>query len=201
MYQAPWDASGAPTLFLTRPGGLQVLDALPTGRVLADVPGNALVLLGPGANDSAVTVVAGPVEPESARISPDGRWVAYSAMELGRPEVFVRPLDGSSSRWQISRNGGDQPAWGRSGRELFFFSEDSIRVAALSPGVGFQSSEPRPLFRLENVSGFSGFDLLPGDSLLLLFANSSGARERIVVIANFLTELRTLTGSPRANAP
>jgi hypothetical protein len=201
VYQAPWDASGAPALFLSRPGGLEVLDALPNGRVLAQVPGNSLVLLNPGANDSAVTVVAGPVEPESARISPDGRWVAYSAMELGRPEVFVRPLDGSASRWQISRNGGDRPAWGRSGRELFFLSEDSIRVAALSTGAGFQASEPRPLFRLESDPGFAGLDVLPGDSLLLLFANRFGARDRIMVIANFLSELRTLAGSPGASAP
>jgi len=201
VYQAPWDASGTPALFLTRRGGLEVLDALASGRVLAQVSRNALVLLGPGPNDSAVTVVDGAVEPEAARISPDGRWVAYSAAELGRREVFVRPIDGSASRWQISRNGGDRPVWSRSGRELFFFADDSIRVAALGRGAGFQASESRPLFRLENFPGFSGFDVLPGDSLLVLFANSSGARERIMVTANFLTELRTLTGSPRKGAP
>jgi hypothetical protein len=127
--------------------------------------------------------------------------VAYSAIELGRREVFVRPLDGSASRWQISRNGGDRPAWSRSGRELFFFADDSILVAALGRGAGFQASEPRPLFRLENVPGFSGFDVLPGDSLFVIYANSSGSRERLMVIANFLSELRTLTGSPRTGAP
>ncbi len=201
VYQAPWDASGAPALFLTRPGGLEVLDALPSGRVLALVSGNSLVVLGPGANDSAVTLAAGAVQPESGRISPDGRWVTYSAIELGRREVFVRPTDGGASRWQISRNGGDRPFWSRSGRELFFFSDDSIRVAALSRGAGFQASEPRTLFRLVNDPGFAGFDVLPGDSLFVLYANSSGSRERIMVIANFLSELRTLTGSPRAVAP
>jgi hypothetical protein len=127
--------------------------------------------------------------------------VAYSAIELGRRELFVRPIDGSASRWQISRNGGDRPAWSRSGRELFFFSDDSIRVAGLGRGAGFHASEPRPLFRLENAPSFSGFDVLPGDSLFVLYANSSGSRERIMVIANFLSELRTLTGSPRADAP
>ena len=201
VYQAPWDGSGVPALFLTRPGGLDVLDALPSDRVLAQVSGKALVLLGPGANDSSVTVVDGAVEPDAARISPDGRWVAYSATELGRREVFVRPIDGSASRWQISRNGGDRPAWSHSGRELFFYSDDSIRVAALGRGAGFQASEPRPLFLLENFPGFAGFDVLPGDSLLVLYANSSGARERIMVVANFLSELRTLARSPRASTP
>jgi hypothetical protein len=84
---------------------------------------------------------------------------------------------------------------------LFFISEDSIRVAALSTGAGFQASEPRPLFRLESDPGFAGLDVLPGDSLLLLFANRFGARDRIMVIANFLSELRTMAGSPGASAP
>jgi hypothetical protein len=196
VHQAPWDASAAPSLFLSRPAGLRVLDALSDGRVLAQVPGNDLVLLRPGGNDSAVTVVAGASGPESARVSPDGRWVAYSALELGRREVFVRPLDGSSSRWRISRNGGGTPAWSRSGRELFFYSNDSIRVAALERGPGFQAGESRALFRIEYLPDFSGFEVLPGDSLFVLFANRNGERERILVAANFLTELRALTGAP-----
>jgi serine/threonine-protein kinase len=201
VYQVPWDASAAPAPFLTRPGGLEVLDALPDGRVLAKVPGNALVLLRPVGNDSGLTVVAGAAQPEWGRVSPDGRWLAYSGVELGRREVFVRPLDGSPNRWQVSRNGGDRPAWSRSGRELFFIFGDSIRVSTISRGAGFQASEPRALFRPEYFPGFSGFEALPGDSLFLTFANSAGSRERIMVVANFLTELRNLTGPSRIDVP
>jgi hypothetical protein len=74
-------------------------------------------------------------------------------------------------------------------------------VATISRGPGFQASEPTPLFRVENFPGFSGFEALPGDSLFLFFANRAGSRERIIVVANFLSELRTLAGSPRAVAP
>ena len=55
-----------------------------------------------------------------ARISPDGRWLAYVSDESGRPEVSVRSLAGPSRRIVVSVGGGDQPVWSHDGRELFF---------------------------------------------------------------------------------
>jgi Tol biopolymer transport system component len=55
-----------------------------------------------------------------ARISPDGRWLAYVSDESGRPEVSVRSLVGPARRFIVSSGGGDQPVWRRDGAELFF---------------------------------------------------------------------------------
>ena len=55
-----------------------------------------------------------------ARISPDGRWLAYVSDESGRPEVSVRSLAGPSRRFVVSSGGGDQPVWSHDGGELFF---------------------------------------------------------------------------------
>ena len=55
-----------------------------------------------------------------ARISPDGRWLAYVSDESGRAEVSVRSLVGPARRFVISSGGGDQPVWRRDGAELFF---------------------------------------------------------------------------------
>jgi hypothetical protein len=55
-----------------------------------------------------------------ARISHDGRWVAYVSDESGRPEVSVRSIIGPPPRIVISSEGGDQPVWRRDGSELFF---------------------------------------------------------------------------------
>jgi serine/threonine protein kinase/Tol biopolymer transport system component len=55
-----------------------------------------------------------------ARISHDGRWVAYVSDESGRPEVSLRSIVGSPQRIVISSEGGDQPVWRRDGTELFF---------------------------------------------------------------------------------
>jgi serine/threonine protein kinase/Tol biopolymer transport system component len=55
-----------------------------------------------------------------ARVSPDGRWIAYVSEESGRPEVSVRSISGPRSRIVISGDGGEQPVWRRDGAEFFF---------------------------------------------------------------------------------
>jgi Tol biopolymer transport system component len=55
-----------------------------------------------------------------ARISPDGRWLAYVSDESGRPEISVRSLVGPARRFVVSSGGGDQPVWRHDGAELFF---------------------------------------------------------------------------------
>ena len=55
-----------------------------------------------------------------ARLSPDGRWLAYVSDESGRPEVSVRSFVGPPRRFVVSSGGGDQPAWRQDGAELFY---------------------------------------------------------------------------------
>jgi serine/threonine-protein kinase len=195
LFHAPWDGSGQPEPFLSRPGNIHGV-ASPGGSAMAvvvDEEGRGLVLVTPGGTDSAIVLESAVSTPRFPRISPDGRWLAYSAVELGRREVFVRPLAGGSRRWKISREGGNNPAWARSGRELFFYVNDSIRAVPVTPGPAFQAGEPRALFRIADLPDFSGFDILPGDSLFVVSATSLGERRRILVTANFLEELRALS--------
>jgi hypothetical protein len=60
--------------------------------------------------------------------SPDMRWVAYSSLEAGGTEIYVRPFLVSAPngepavgerKWQISEGGGNWALW-RSDRELVF---------------------------------------------------------------------------------
>ena len=64
-------------------------------------------------------VVSASDEP-SAEISPDGRYLAYESNQSGRSEVYVQPFPGPGRRELVSTDGGAQPAWARSGRELFY---------------------------------------------------------------------------------
>ena len=43
------------------------------------------------------------------RISPDGKWLAYSTNESGRPEVYVQSFPEPGGKVQISNAGGEQP--------------------------------------------------------------------------------------------
>jgi serine/threonine protein kinase/Tol biopolymer transport system component len=55
-----------------------------------------------------------------ARVSSDGKWIAYVSYQSGRPEVAVRSLSGPPAHDVISRGGGDQPVWRRDMSELFY---------------------------------------------------------------------------------
>jgi serine/threonine protein kinase/Tol biopolymer transport system component len=45
----------------------------------------------------------------AGRLSPDGRWLAYSSNESGQTEVYVIPFRGGQGKWQVSQSGGDRP--------------------------------------------------------------------------------------------
>ena len=45
------------------------------------------------------------------RFSSDGRWLAYISDESGRYEVYVQAHPGPGGKWQISTEGGTEPAW------------------------------------------------------------------------------------------
>jgi serine/threonine protein kinase/Tol biopolymer transport system component len=69
---------------------------------------------------SAHPLLAEALDKRDARMSRDGRWVAYVSWESGRPEVSVRSVSGPPKRIPVSNDGGDQPVWRRDNAELFF---------------------------------------------------------------------------------
>ena len=70
-----------------------------------------------------------------ARISPDGRWMAYVSNESGRDEVYVTRFPRASGKWPVSSDGGNWPVWRRDGRELFYHAHDG-QLMAVSVGAG-----------------------------------------------------------------
>jgi Tol biopolymer transport system component len=96
-------------------------DWSPDGRFLVLTVGRTDVWTMPvGPEGQAQPLLADSFTERGARISPDGRWLAYVSDETGRPEVSVRSLTGPARRFVISSGGGDQPVWRHDGAELFF---------------------------------------------------------------------------------
>jgi Tol biopolymer transport system component len=103
-------------------------------------------------------VVEGRVITTHARVSPDGRWVAFANTDSGRFEVYVQNFPTPAGRWQVSVDGGLQPKWRGDGKELFYLAMDGMLMAVpLSLGVLAEVGKPEPLFqtRIEATTGFT----------------------------------------------
>ena len=87
-----------------------------------------------------------PFNEGAPRFSPDGRWLAYVSDESGRYEVYVQPYPGPGGKWQISTDGGTEPAWNRNGRELFYRSGDKMMAVDIATQPSFAAGKPRMLF-------------------------------------------------------
>jgi Tol biopolymer transport system component len=93
-------------------------------------------------------VLKEPFNQLGARISPDGRWLAYESEESGVREVFVRSFPALGDRRQISTGGGSQARWRGDGKELFYASPDrKIMALDVATQPAFKASIPRPLFQ------------------------------------------------------
>ena len=82
------------------------------------------------------------------RFSPNGRWVAYSSNETGRPEIYVRPFPATDSKSSVSSGGGVSPQWREDGRELFYVAEDGrlMSVQVNTDVSAFEAGVPEGLF-------------------------------------------------------
>jgi Tol biopolymer transport system component len=80
------------------------------------------------------------------RLSPDGRWLAYSSDETGVFEVYVIPFAGDG-KWQVSSGGGSKPLWRADGRELYYVDASGGLIAIPVGGTeAFEAGRGRLLF-------------------------------------------------------
>jgi Tol biopolymer transport system component len=82
------------------------------------------------------------------RVSPDGRWLAFTLTEGSRTEVYVTAFPVPAERWRISTAGGSDPQWRHDGRELYYVAADQTLMAiSVETGTTFNATTPKPLFR------------------------------------------------------
>jgi Tol biopolymer transport system component/predicted Ser/Thr protein kinase len=140
-------------------------------------------------------LVKTPYNETAPRISPDGRWLTYASDESGRWEVYVQPYPGPGGKWQVSTEGGTEPVWNPTGRELFYRAGNRMMAAAVTLQPGFSASKPERLFEgpwLPTPVTFPNYDVSrDGQRFLMLKAagEDEGGRQ-IVVVQNWLEELK-----------
>ncbi len=111
-------------------------------------------------------------------LSPDGKWIAYQSDETGRSEVYARSYPGNGARVSISLQGGSEPVWAPSGRELFYRAGDSLVSASIVTTPTVAVAARRVLFRGIFMVGDEAreYDVSPdGNSFLLLGGDGGGS--------------------------
>ncbi len=124
----------------------------------------------------------------NARLSPDGRWIAYESSESGRLEIYAQPFPGPGPKFQVSVGGGTLPRWRRDGSELFYLAPDRrlMAVSVSQRGSRLETGPPRALFTLSTTSRY---EPAPDGQRFLVTAVVSEASP-ITIILNWKTPTR-----------
>jgi serine/threonine protein kinase/Tol biopolymer transport system component len=131
-----------------------------------------------------------------AQFSPNGKWVAYTSLESGRPEVYVRPFPAAAGKWQVSTGGGDQPRWRGDGKELFYLSADHKLMAleVNTEGATFAHQAPNALFvtRVGGIDTPGNYYAVTADGQQFLLNNlvEEAAHTPISVVLNWPAALK-----------
>lgn len=121
--------------------------------------------------------------------SPDGRWLAYSSNESGQLEVYVRPVRGADPTIRVSADGGEEPVWAPSGRELFYRNGEWIMAVDVAPDAALRVSPRRRLFsgayQFNYGSGRPQYDVTPDGRRFLMTQNDyPPAPTRLRIVRN-----------------
>lgn len=141
-----------------------------------------------------------------ARVSPDGRWLAYMSNELAGPEIFVQAFPEAVGSRRISPAGGMEPVWSAGGHELYYLQPPPDRgsrstITATLVAVAFDSQrgiargQPEPLFSFE-TSAYAltrawRYAVHPDGRILVNLAKG-GSEATLTVVVNWQAEVEAL---------
>jgi serine/threonine-protein kinase len=106
-----------------------------------------------------------------ARVSPDGKWVAYVTDRSGAGQVVVQPFPGPGGQVQVSVSGGAEPVWARDGKTIFYRDGRYVIAASVSTTGGFSVTGRTELFADRYVfaqAPHADYDVSPDGTRLLM---------------------------------
>jgi Tol biopolymer transport system component len=131
----------------------------------------------------------------SGKLSPDGRWVAYTSDESGRLEVYVAATREGSGQWRVSTDGGTEPLWARSGRELFYRAGDRMMVVDVTTTSTFAARQPHLLFsgRFDTLDWNANYDVsADGERFLMIQPLAAAGQTPMNIVVNWFADLKHL---------
>ena len=131
-----------------------------------------------------------------AVFSPDGRWIAYTSLESGSPEAYIRPFtpekgseSGAGGKWLVSNGGGQRPRWRGDGKELYYVSPAPQQFAVdITMGSVPRPGVPRRLFAVPLLNNYTV--TADGKRFLRVSASGGASASPFRVVTNWQAGLR-----------
>jgi serine/threonine-protein kinase len=188
------DGGGPAEVLRPQQGEVDPMAWLPDGSAFAYLDDGGFFLWSESAQDE---LFLGTPELELAQsFSPDSRFLAYTSSESGRTEVYVTTLpDPQRGRWQVSKDGGDEPVFSPDGRELFYRSLEKMVAVRIQLEPTFRLGEQTELFSntfLRNANAPAYDYDAENERFLMVQRPEEAMLPRIHVVLNWFDELERL---------
>ena len=133
--------------------------------------------------------IQSPANDMGAVLSPNGKWLAYTSDESGRPEVYVTAFPGPGGKWQISNGGSISSSWSADGKQIYYTIGDKVMVVPIQNTEAFEFGAPTAL--PIHVNEFAALGpAAPGDRFPALKALSGGRSHPQEVTLNWTGTLK-----------
>lgn len=171
---------------------LHTQDWSPDGRfILADAQYEDWDIVAVDTSTREVTIIVGlPGDQQHARVSPDGKWLAFTSTQSGRNEVMVTAFKPRAVPVRVSPDGGNAAEWSVDGRELFYRRGPTVLAVSVNAAGPdhVTTSTPRELFSGEFQPG-----LAPSKGRFLMLSSSrdrTAETESMQLTVNWLDDIR-----------
>jgi len=136
-----------------------------------------------------------PYANQSGQVSPGGKWIAFSANQTGKTEIYVTTFPKAKGLWQVTTTGGTSPRWRHDGLALFYVGSDGVikstdvRAAADSFQV---SGSTDVMQRHLSPYGLEAlFDVFPdGQHFMIGSVREGKLHSPLTLITNWTAELK-----------
>jgi hypothetical protein len=162
-------------------------------------------------------LLATPADESYGRVSPNGKWIAYQSVEVGRgapvPKLYVRPFPRTDATQRaVSEGAAVQPFWSQDGKQIYYLAYDSAlrlmmvpveeTATTVTPGgpVTIMSDLTRFPYSLEGTQHATVMDILPksggfiavkaGEADTANGAAGGASRPHVNVVLNWFEELK-----------
>jgi len=143
--------------------------------------------------------------PTSAVFSPDGRWIAYTAMENRRTHFYVQPFPPTGEKYQLTDTTAEtlnyHPTWSLDGKTLklnYLDRSAGFEAVSITTQGGFGFGNPVELkrpFQGVGVLGRRSYDMMAGGAVVALFSTGDTAPARVAptgieIVLNWFEDLK-----------